>query len=144
MVDEGSINLRQKVMNVKEDMWNVYFNLTKRASRRKDYHFHGVIKTVGIGCFIIFHRRDQNPERMNDDVKPPNELYVDDLENPPTDKNVVGIDPGKDDLLHSTNGEMFYRYTANQRRVQTKKNKYIQIVDELTHDSFIDGLTVKE
>lgn len=40
---------------------------------------------------------------------------------------VVGIDPGKEDLLHCTDGTNFYRYTQNQRRNQlkTKRNAYI-------------------
>lgn len=148
MVDDDALSFRKKVKECKEDIWSAFFQTDNKAFRRKDYKFHGMIKTDGVGCSILFHRKDQNPEKLDDDNVDAmtKEKYIDDL----TDyeslqgKNVVGIDVGMDDILHCTDGELFYRYTANQRRVQTKKKKYMRIVDDLKKETSIDGMTVKE
>jgi hypothetical protein len=50
-------------------------------------------------------------------------VYVDDVTNYREGIKVVGIDPGKDDILHCTDGYRFYRYTQNQRRKQSKSTK---------------------
>lgn len=147
MVDEDVLTFRKKVKESKERIWNAFFEMGNKAFRRKDYKFHGMIKTDGIGVSILFHRKDQNPEKLDEDnfdaVK---EQYIDELENynDLKNKNVVGIDVGMDDILHCTDGEMFYRYTANQRRVQTKKKKYARIVNDLKKKSYVNGMTVKE
>jgi transposase len=57
---------------------------------------------------------------------------------------IVGIDPGKEDLLHCTDGEQFYRYTANQRRKQTKQKKYNYIREGLKIRTQACDLTVKQ
>ena len=148
MIDEDAISYRKKVKQVKQEVWEKFFKLDNKAFKRKDYSFHNMIKTDGVGASILFHRRDQNPDKLDDgsafqDVK---EVYVDEVDVPPVLKTtkVVGIDMGKDDLLHCTDGETFYRYTANQRRIQTKSKKYMKLLDGLKKDIRINGQTLKE
>jgi hypothetical protein len=91
-----------------------------------------MIQTDGVGASIILRREDRNPSYIGTE---PRRLtaptkYVDRLseeERPDVNRiTVVGIDPGKEDLLHCTDGTNFYRYTADQRRRQTKvkRNRY--------------------
>lgn len=147
MVDEDVLTFRKKVKENKEAIWNAYFEMGNKAFNRKDYKFHGMIKTDGIGASVLFHRKDQNPDKLDEDgFEAVKEKYIDELDSYDhlKDKNVVGIDVGMDDILHCTDGEMFYRYTANQRRVHTKKKKYARIVDDLKKESYVNGMTVKE
>lgn len=90
-----------------------------------------MIKTDGVGCSIIMHRSDQDPVQLRKKLKKLGdapietfeEVYVDDVTNYREGIKVVGIDPGKDDILHCTDGYRFYRYTQNQRRKQSKSTK---------------------
>jgi len=145
MIDDDSITYRKKVKQVKDEMWNRFFKMDNKAFKRKDYRFHSMIKTDGVGCSILFHRKDQNPDDLDDgdSIESVKELYVDEVTEFVEGTNVVGIDVGMDDLLHCTDGEQFYRYTANQRRKQTKKKKYSKIIDELKKESHVNGKTVK-
>lgn len=148
MIDDNAIHYRKNVKQVKQEVWETFFCLDNKAFRRKDYCFHHMIKTDGVGASILFHRKDQNPNKLDDGsiIQSENELYVDEIVNPldVQDKNVVGIDGGLDDILHCTDGNNFYRYTANQRRVQTKSKKYMKLMDGLKKDTFIDGKSIKE
>jgi hypothetical protein len=112
-----------------------------------------MIETDGVGVSIHLRRADQPSggifQRGRRQQEGENEQaaarYVDELTEEERaglrQKKVVGIDPGKDDILHCTDGQVFYRYTANQRRIQTKKKKYAKIVHdarkfiELTYDN---------
>ncbi len=150
MVDEDVLKFRNNVKKCKEDIWNAYFQLSNKAFHRKDYKFHGMITTDGVGCSVLFHRKDQNPEKLDEDniATLYKEQYLDELPREILDtfkdKNIVGIDVGIDDILYCTDGELFYRYSANQRRKQTKKKKYMKIVDGLKKETYVDGLSVKE
>jgi transposase len=61
---------------------------------------------------------------------------------------VVGIDPGKSDLVYCiANDEeeiKKFRYTQNQRRKETKQKKYRDICDGLKSSTKVDGKTIKE
>ncbi len=144
MVDSGVGETRKRVSELKDQVWNSYFNLTNKAFKRKDYKFYHMIKTDGVGVSILMYRKDQDPNKIKDDVESKPELYVDEVLNPPKDKNIVGIDVGKDDILHCTDGELFYRYTANQRRVQTKSKKYAKMMDNWKKEWFVEGVSVKD
>lgn len=46
---------------------------------------------------------------------------------------------------HDTNGNLeTFRYTQNQRRVETKKKKYNKIIDTINKKTTINDQTVKE
>jgi transposase len=129
-----------------------------RFDRNNAYVFHYMIETDGVGVSILFHRKDRvdlaDPNQYarrfrskadNGIVAPPPELYVDQVDRATVQgMKVVGIDVGKMDLLHCTDGGNFYRYTANQRRAQTRTKKYMKLTDKKKHETSIDGKTVKE
>ena len=77
------------------------------------------------------------------------ELYIDeltdytDLQN----KKIVGIDPGKDDLIYCVDGASkdanIFRYSQNQRRNETKLKKYNNIILAMKTNK-IQGKTIIE
>ena len=64
MMDTGSSDCRKKVGEVKQTVWADFFRTDDKAFRKKEYAFHFMIKTDGIGCSILFHRSDLNPEHL--------------------------------------------------------------------------------
>lgn len=145
MIDENALMFRKMVKESKEDVWGSFFQLGNKAFRRKDYRFHYMIKTDGVGASILFHRKDQNPDKLDDDntIGTVKEKYIDEVE-VPQDKNIIGIDVGLDDILYCTDGTSFYRYSVNQRRVQTKTKKYMNIMDSLKKEHLVEDMSVKE
>lgn len=143
-------------------VWMDFFALDRkvfRFDRNNDYVFHNMIETDGVGVSILFHRKDRadlaDPNQVfarrfrsnaaNGIVAPPPELYVDQVDRATVQgMKIVGIDVGKMDLLHCTDGDNFYRYTADQRRAQTGTKKYMKLTDRKKHETSIDGRTVKE
>jgi hypothetical protein len=146
MVDKDSISYRRKVKESRDIIWSTFFNLGHKVFRRKDYNFFSMIKTDGVGASIIFYRSDKNQDKLPRDIESTKEYYVDEmrLEGDIDDVKIVGIDVGKDDLLHCTDGSKFFRYTANQRRLETRKKKYMKINDKLKKETQIEGLHIKK
>jgi len=145
MVDKDSIKYRRKVKESRDIIWLTFFNLEHKVFKRKDYNFFSMIKTDGIGASIILYRSDKNQDKLPKDVEINKECYVDEMRvEDISDVKIVGIDVGKDDLLHCTDGSKFFRYTANQRRLETRKKKYMKINDRLKKETQIEGLNVKE
>jgi len=148
MGGKGSSAYRGKIKESKEYIWNTFFKTGSKAFKRKDYVFHGMIKTDGVGVSVLFHRLDQDPRKLDrdDHLGHLEEKYIDALDNYDgvRGKEVVGIDVGMSDILHCTDGNTFYRYTANQRRVQTKRKKYAQLIQHLQKTKRVDGWTVSE
>jgi len=146
MVDKDSIKYRRKVKESRDIIWSTFFNLEHKVFRRKDYKFFSMIKTDGVGASVIFYRSDKNQDKLPKDVESNrkesyvDDMYVDNIEN----VKIVGIDVGKDDLLHCTDGSKFFRYTANQRRLETRKKKYMKINEKLKKETHIEGLNVKK
>jgi hypothetical protein len=145
MVDKDLKKYLGKIKESKYIIWSTFFNLKHKVFRRKDYNFFSMIKTDGVGASIILYRSDKNQNKLPKDIESSKEYYVDEmiLEDQKGVK-IVGIDVGKDDLLHCTDGSKFFRYTANQRRLETRKKKYMKINDRLKKETFVEGLNIKE
>jgi transposase len=144
MVDKDSGKYLKKIKDSRNIIWSTFFNTKHKVFRRKDYNFFSMIKTDGVGASIILYRSDKTQDKLPKDVESSKEYYVDEMrvENI-SDVKIVGIDVGKDDLLHCTDGTNFFRYTANQRRLETRKKKYMKINDRLKKETHIEGLNVK-
>ena len=144
MVDDNALSLRKNIKSSKEIVWDAFFKMENNVFNRKDFRFHSMIKTDGVGVSVLFHRKDQNPDKLDDDkIGSVQELYVDEV-SVSKNKSIVGIDVGKNDILHCTDGHAFYRYTSNQRRIQTKSKKYSKLCDSFKHGETIEGMNVKE
>jgi len=146
MVDENKGYYMHHVKNSKEVIWTSFFNLGHKIFKRKDYNFYFMIKTDGIGASVIFYRKDLNQDRLPKEKEIVHkEYYVNEIDCTKLKyKNNVGIDVGKDDLLHCTDGSKFFRYTANQRRLETRKKKYSKIFEKHKKEHIIENLNIKE
>ena len=132
----------------------------QRVFEDAKYTFHHQIVTDGVGCTVLLIRKDlyKKDGRMliHNLQKPFNykeDRYIDDLSDEEKLKyeyyQVVGIDPGKHTLIHATNRDISivdgkyktvqFRYTQDQRRVETKSAKYAII-----RDNYIQFSTVAE
>ena len=164
----------KKVEESKEKIWSTNFRLDDCAFKKKDYSFHHIIQTDGVGASILFHRKDyENKKDLEQNKKLKRKLkkdlekkvnaaskkeqYIDNANNDEDNQltpeeyvelrgflNVVGIDPGRNDILYCTDGDETLRYSAMQRKQQTKSKKYQKIRDSLKKFTEIDSLSVKE
>jgi len=68
---------------------------------------------------------------------------------------IIGIDPGKEDLIYATNGQKIkkkngkekistFRYSQNQRRKETKMKKYKKIINNDKKNNQINNKTIEE
>jgi len=131
-------------------IWNFFFRTEKKVFRKNPYSFHHMISTDGIGVSVLFLREDLVGKRLPNAPKGiGKELYIDELDDYEglRDKKIVGIDPGKDDLIYCVDGATkdanVFRYSQDQRRKETKMKKYNHIILAMKTKS-INGKTVME
>ena len=65
-----------------------------------------MIETDGISCSILLLRKDLVGKRFRTITNNSKELYIDSLDNYEMlkNKNIVGVDPGKCDIIYCVNG----------------------------------------
>ncbi|CAL8460939.1 g470 [Coccomyxa elongata] len=136
----------------KEMIWGTFFRTNMKAFETRDYRFNHMVNTDGVSCSVLLIRRDLYGKKCSRG-KPAvvaSEEYVDDLSSDARKslriRKVVGIDPNMSDLLYCVNEDAshHYRYTQNQRRRETKANKYREIVLKERNHTRIQGRTVAE
>ena len=149
--------------NNKKEIWNYFFKINKKCFKKKGYCFKYMINTDGIGCSILLIRNDlyyPTKKMLVRTVKKPKSYmecpYINKISDTEKEQlktyNVVGIDPGKQDLLYCTNGKIdivkrnngkskhkitTFRYSQNQRRFETKSKKYKKIREQLKKNTLI-------
>lgn len=146
MIDKKSIDYLKNMREYRDQIWCSFFNLERKLFYRKDYNFFHMIKTDGVGVSVIMYRSDLNRDFLPKETeieKNSKEYYVGEVVVKGYNK-VVGIDPGKEDLLHCTDGTNFFRYTANQRRMETRKKIYIKINENQKLETKIEELDIVE
>jgi len=133
-----------------DKIWKFFFRTEKKVFRKNPYSFHHMISTDGIGVSVLFLREDLVGKRLPNVPKGVSkELYIDELDDymPLRGKKIVGIDPGKDDLIYCVDGATkdanVFRYSQDQRRKETKMKKYNNIILGMKTKS-INGKTVTE
>ena len=118
------------------DIWNFFFRTEKQCFSKKWYLFHHMIETDGVSCSILLMRKDKVGKRIRTNKIPNREQYIDEVKDYSNlqDKNIVGIDPGKCDLIFcvdsSDTNANEYRYSQDRRRKETKSKKYGKILLE--------------
>lgn len=121
-----------------DKIWEFFFRTERKMFSKKYYEFHHMIETDGISCTLLLLRKDLIGKRLPMMKKGlSTETYIDEL----TDytqlqnKKIVGIDPGKCDLIYCVDADNKdankFRYSQDQRRKETKKKKYSKIQLEL-------------
>ena len=136
-------------------LWNRLFKLNKKVFKKNKYSFHNMIRTDGISICILFVRNDMNgkplkkcPKNMNKEEEDlryiEKAVWTDDMKK----KKIVCADPNMADLIYcgsKTNDELTtFRYTQNQRRLETRTKKYNKIIDTMNKETKINNMTIKE
>jgi len=146
-----------KKQNKYFDLWNAYFKLNKRVFKKgKKYTFSHIIRTDGISCCILFVKVDANGKPLSktwQNKQCCQEENIDYIEkanlNEIKDKKFICADPNMNDLIYcgfkDENGKLqTFRYTQNQRRLETRMKKYSKIKDKLNKETIINEKSVKE
>ena len=118
-----------------DKIWKFFFRTEKKVFHKTDFSFHHMISTDGVGVSILFIRDDLVGKRLPNAKKGVSkELYIDELNDYSAlrDKTIVGVDPGKEDLIYcvddASKDANVFRYSHNQRRKETKMKKYNNII----------------
>ena len=147
-----------KKENKYNELWSKFFDLSKRVFKKgKKYTFSHMIRTDGISVCILFIRVDVNGKPLSKTYQnkkccqEENINYIEKTEITEELKNmkVVCADPGMSDLLYfgsynDKNELETFRYTQNQRRLETRNKKYNKIIDKVNKETFIDDKSIKD
>lgn len=151
----------QHLKNYKKDdnqytLWNKLFKLNKKVFNKNKYSFNFMIRTDAISCSILFIRNDANGKPLKKCPKnitkyEDNMNYIENIEWNETNKNkkIVVADPNLTDLIYcgskdENNNLETFRYTQNQRRLETRTNKYSKIFDTVNKETIILDKSIKE
>ena len=149
---------RTKIIAKKKKIWAQAFNTDKKVFKKKGYVFNGMIQTDGVACSILFVKADRkgNPIKISKakkkQMKNKKEIFDNKyIEHQPNikktlkGKNYVCIDPNLSDLMYCMDKEgNKFRYTQNQRRLETRKKKYANIIDKINSRTMISEITFKK
>jgi hypothetical protein len=153
-----------------DEIWSKFFKTDKKVFKKNGYQFNRRIITDGVGCTITFIRADlYDPLKKTKVIcvkKPSNyrsDLYIDELSENQLkkmrSKKLIGIDPGKSDLIFCTDGVIktiekdtgkicrktnTFTYSNGQRKKETKSKIYSDKLENDKKETVIYGKTVKQ
>ena len=144
--------------NNQYDLWNSFFKLNKRVFKKgPNYTFSFMIRTDGVSGCSLFVRTDVDGrplKKTNKNKKcceEENVDYIEKVELTEELKNmkVVCADPNYGDLIYcgskDDNGNLqTFRYTQNQRRLETRLKKYNKIINKINKETKIKNQSIKE
>ena len=144
--------------NNQVNLWNKFFKLNKRVFKKgQKYTFSHMIRTDGVSCCVLFVRVDANGKPLPKTWKnkkcceEENIDYIEKIEitNELKNMKIVCADPNYSDLIYcgskDENGNLqTFRYTQNQRRLETRLKKYNKIIDKINKETKIENQTIKE
>lgn len=145
-----------KKQNLYYELWNKYFQLNKKVFKKgKNYKFSFMIRSDGISCCVLFVRVDKNGKPLSKSFQNKNnqEENTDYIEytnvNEIKNMKIVVADPNMSDLIYcgykDNDGNLqTFRYTQNQRRLETCMKKYSKIKDVNNKNTKINNETIKE
>jgi hypothetical protein len=147
-----------KKENNQINLWNKFFKLNKRVFKKgQKYTFSHMIRTDGVSCCVLFVRVDANGKPLSKTCKnkkcceEENIDYIEKIEltNELKNMKVVCADPNYSDLIYcgskdETGNLQTFRYTQNQRRLETRLKKYNKIIDKINKETKIENQTIKE
>jgi hypothetical protein len=151
----------QHLKNYKKDdnqilLWNKLFKLNKKSFNKNKYSFNFIIRTDAISISILFIRNDINGKPLKKCPKnitkyEDNMNYIENIEWNEINKNkkLIVADPGCSDLIYcgskdENNNLETFRYTQNQRRLETRTNKYSKIIDTVNKETIVLDKNIKE
>ena len=149
-------NYNYKQNNNQKLLWDYFFRTNKRVFKKNKYQFNNMIKTDGVSVSILFVRVDEkgNPVKKEKGKKYKEQIdceyiekikFTEELKN----KKIVSVDPNRSDLIYcgskDKNGKLeTFRYTQNQRRLETRTKKYMKITDKVNKETKINNQTIKQ
>jgi hypothetical protein len=132
---KGFFKTNGELKKNEDKIWKFFFRTERKAFHKKGFSFHHMVSTDGIGLSILFLREDLVGKKLPMMKKGiSKEVYIDELDDYSTlrDKKIVGVDPGKEDLIYcvddASKDANVFRYSQNQRRKETKMKKYNNII----------------
>ena len=147
---KGFFKTNGELKKNEDKIWKFFFRTERKAFHKKGFSFHHMVSTDGIGLSILFLREDLVGKKLPMMKKGiSRELYIDELDDYSTlqNKTIVGIDPGKDDLIYCVDNASkdanVFRYSQDQRRKETKMKKYNNIILAMKTNK-IEGKTIIE
>jgi len=147
---KGFFKTNGELKKNEDKIWKFFFRTERKAFYKKGFSFHHMVSTDGIGLSILFLREDLVGKKLPMMKKGiSKELYIDELDDYSTlqNKTIVGIDPGKEDLIYcvddASKDANVFRYSQNQRRKETKMKKYNNIILAMKTNK-IKGKTIIE
>lgn len=142
--------LLESFMEHKDAIWGCVFRTNRRIfCDTSNYYFGHMIRTDGVSCCAV-HKRRGAPPRPKRKPRMPKPPYVDTLSDNERaqlqGKVVVGVDPGKRNLLYCSteDGTKQCRQSQNQRCKETKRRKYACIELSKRRTGVIEGRTIVE
>ena len=150
-------NYNYKQNDNQQLLWNYFLRTNKRIFKKNKYQFNYMIKTDGVSISILFVRIDDkgNPVKKQKGKKYKEQLdceYMEKAELTEEQKKmkIITIDPNDGgDLIYcgskdeKGNLETF-RYTQNQRRLETRTKKYVKITEKVNSETKINNQTIKQ
>jgi len=156
----GDESTTEHLKNYKTDnkqflLWNRLFKLDKKIFIKNKYEFNYMIKSDGVSVSVLFIRigLDGKPLKKcnKNNSEEENMDYIEKVEftDEMKKKRVVVADPNYSDLIYcgskDNNGNLeTFRYTQNQRRLETRVKKYSKIIDEISKETKINDKNIKE
>jgi hypothetical protein len=147
---KGFFKTKGELKKNEDKLWKFFFRTERKMFHKTGFSFHHMVSTDGIGLSILFLRDDLVGKKLPMMKKGiSKELYIDELDDYSAlrDKTIVGIDPGKDDLIYcldnASKDANVFRYSQDQRRKETKMKKYNNIILGMKTNK-IEGKTIIE
>jgi hypothetical protein len=132
---------KNNISKKNEEIWEHVLKLNSKIFKRKGLNFSYMIKTDGVGCSLYFNKGDkknkfQEGYKRNNKSKTEDEYFVDiKIDRKIKNKNIVGIDVGKHNLLYcidnksSKTNKNYLRYTCKQRLHETRSTYFNKIIN---------------
>jgi len=147
-----------KKENNQIDLWNKFFKLDEKVFKKgQNYAFSHMIRTDGVSCCILFVRVDTAGKPLPKKSKNKNFFgkksidYIEDVELTQDLRNmkVVCADPNYSDLIYCGSKDdkgnlQTFRYTQNQRRLETGLKKYNKIINKINEETIIENQSISE
>ena len=143
--------LLSNVKDNQNEVWCNFLNLKNKIFKNKHYQFHNQIQTDGIGCCLLFIRKDLKDKKWGARVPVLQEqdfYNIEDLSKEQLDtlkeRNIIGCDPGKRSLVYmmDKNGNKL-QYTAPQRKRESKaKTNQRILLEERKRNGIVEKETI--
>jgi hypothetical protein len=126
--------------NIKEnqrDIWSSFIDLNNKIFRNNHYQFSYQLQTDGVGCSLLFIRKDLAENKkwgskiqvVEERDFPYLESLDDDVIETLKQKKIIGCDPGKRSLVYMVDDEgNRLQYTAPQKRIESKSKRNAHVL----------------